>query len=101
MRIVLDFTAFVSIFLRVANGALKSLTIRNAMKELKSNLKVFEEINDINEGQNPVHGVRLITFGGSPVTCVFLLMGVQGTPYEGIKTYFLYAIICLQMFAAS
>ena len=62
---------------------MSSSDLAQALTEAKSQLKIFEEIEDISRDL-PAH-CTVSHFGGSPVSCNFIILGPPGTPYEGCE----------------
>ena len=70
-------------FVFIGTIDLSSSDLAQALTEAKSQLKIFEEIEDISRDL-PAH-CTVSHFGGSPVSCNFIILGLPGTPYEGCQ----------------
>jgi ubiquitin-protein ligase len=79
----IDFTEFMVLIYRIQRGTvdLQSNDLARAMKEAKSQLRIFEEIEDV--GRNPPAHCKVVDFGGAIVTCKFLIEGPASSPYRG------------------
>jgi hypothetical protein len=78
-----DFLAFVVMLYKIGTGAVRCRAVSNALRDLKANLKIFEEIEEL--FRRPVDGVTIVDYGGSPVVLDLLIRGPKNSLYYGAK----------------
>ena len=61
---------------------LYSSDLATAMLEAKSQLRIFEEIEEVERHPPPL--CRVLQFGGAVVVCDCIVEGPLGSPYEGM-----------------
>lgn len=79
----IDFVEFMVLIYKIQRGTidLSSSDLARALIEAKSQLKIFEEIEEVS--RDPPQYCTVAHFGGTPVACNFHIEGPVGTPYEG------------------
>jgi ubiquitin-protein ligase len=81
----IDFTEFMVLIYKIQRGTIDLATsdLAQVLVEAKSQLKIFEEIEEV--GRHPPEFCSVSHFGGSPVACNFTIQGPTGSPYEGAE----------------
>ena len=78
-----DFLAFVVMLFKIGKGTVRCRAVSNALRDLKANLKIFEEIEEL--FRRPIDGVTIVDYGGSPVVLDLLVRGPRDSLYYGAK----------------
>ena len=81
----IDFVEFMVLIYKIQRGTIDLSTsdLAKALVEAKSQLKIFEEIEEVS--RDPPPNCSVAHFGGSPVECNFHIQGPPGSPYEGLE----------------
>lgn len=89
----IDFYELMMLMFKVKHGTidLESNALANAMVEAKTQIRVFEEIEEI--GRDPPDCCSIYSYGGSPVKCDYLIIPPKETIYFGSK--FLFRVVFL------
>eukprot|EP01041_Mallomonas_annulata_P010658 gene10658-22247_t len=78
----INFEEFLTLIFKVQHGntSMDSFILEQVVLEAKSQQKVFEEIETLNN--SPIDGVRIVRYGGCPVICELVLSGPSNSLYE-------------------
>jgi len=78
-----DFSEFMMLLYKIQNGVidLEGNMLAQAMVEAKTQLSIFEEIEELHRDPPPYGHV--VNYGGNPVQCDIAITGPENTLYEG------------------
>jgi ubiquitin-conjugating enzyme E2 N len=78
-----SFDEFMMLMYKIQNGVidLEGNLLAKSMVAAKSQLAIFEEIEA--NMADPIPGVEIKSYGGTPVACDMVLTGPEGSAYEG------------------
>lgn len=84
----IDFSEFMMLIYKIQHGTIdmENNLLAKVMLDAKSQLRVFEEIDDFQS--SPPEHCHVHYYGGSPVKCDFILDGPPDTLYEGGRYHF-------------
>lgn len=87
----IDFEEFMSLMFKIQHGTIdiENDALGKAMLESRSQIKIFDEIEDIQ--RNPPEHVGVYSYGGSPISCDYILSPPEHSIYAGGR--FLFRII--------
>jgi ubiquitin-protein ligase len=89
----IDFIELMMLMFKIKHGTidLQSNALANAMVEAKTQIRVFEEIEEI--GREPPPYCSIYSYGGAPVKCDYLIEAPEDSLYYGGK--FLFRVVFL------
>jgi len=79
----IDFAEFMGLMFKILRGTVdvENDKLGKAMMESRSQIKLFQEIENIKEF--PPENVKVRQYGGNPVECEYYLYGPKGSLYDG------------------